>query len=176
MEDFEKWFKGSKVVKNKEPLLVYHGTTEDFDTFITDPLQKNSVCGIGENAIGACFTEDYDIARHYPVSYRNEDRKVITAYLSIKKPKRYRSITGVRNHMLDFYEEHGISYLHDLGDSKSILRDVKKFKDFLIQNGYDGITYMEGPPYNITKNKARVWVAFHPEQIRMVKKMAYRIM
>lgn len=156
--------------KDKKPLPVYHGTTEDFEVFQTDPLEKSTVYGIGVNAIGASFTEDFAIASHYPPRFRKgEDRKVVQAYLSIKKPKRYRTVHAVQKDMIKFYEENGIVFVHAVGDSRSILKNVAVFKQHLNDLGYDGITYLEGPPYNIKKNKARVWVAFYPEQIKIVR-------
>ena len=167
---FMEWFKGSKVIgKDKKPLPVYHGTTEDFEVFQTNPLEKSTVYGIGVNAIGASFTEDFMIATHYPSRLRRgESRKVIKAFLSIKNPKRYRTVYAVQKDMIEFYEENGIEFLHALGDTRSILENVVLFKQHLIDSGYDGLTYLEGPPYNTKKNKARVWVAFYPEQIKIV--------
>jgi hypothetical protein len=42
------------------------------------------------------------------------------------------------------------------------------FVALLRAEGYDGITFMEGPSYNPTdaKKKARVWITFSPEQVR----------
>ena len=34
--NFRKWFSGSKVVYNGKPLPVYHGSPEEFDSFIGD--------------------------------------------------------------------------------------------------------------------------------------------
>lgn len=88
--EFKEWFGSSKVVdKDKKPVSVYHGTVEDFKFFQTDPLQKNGVNGIGENAIGSCFSESKDHAACYPfINRENKEKKVIEAYISIQKPQK----------------------------------------------------------------------------------------
>lgn len=69
---FQKWFGGSQVVdENGDPLVVYHGTKADFDTF--DSAKDR---GDGE---GFFFTMDKAYADTY-------GRKIMAAYLSIKKP------------------------------------------------------------------------------------------
>jgi len=73
-ESFKKWFKGSKVKdKNGKPLVVYHGTTQDFDEFK------------GTNF----FTVNPDVASTF--SGFDDDQyldggKVYPVYLSLKNP------------------------------------------------------------------------------------------
>jgi hypothetical protein len=63
--NFRMWFNDSKVVYNGKPLVVYHGTREDFDEFIGDNY----------------FTEDYLNADGYA-----NGEFVYEVYLSIKQP------------------------------------------------------------------------------------------
>jgi hypothetical protein len=63
--NFTKWFSGSKVVYNDKPLIVYHGSTEEFEEFIGDSF----------------FTPDYFNADGYA-----NGECVYEVYLSIKRP------------------------------------------------------------------------------------------
>ena len=64
--DFDKWFKGSKVVdKNGKPLVVYHGSHTEITEFYD----------------GTFFTADYMNADGYAGG-----EYVYEAYLSIKRP------------------------------------------------------------------------------------------
>jgi ADP-Ribosyltransferase in polyvalent proteins len=71
--EFKKWFAGSKVVDSDgKPLVVYHGTGRDFETFRTP----------------AFFTTDKDAAASYQGAKSPEpkDAHTISAYLSLKNP------------------------------------------------------------------------------------------
>jgi hypothetical protein len=63
--NFKKWFNGSKVTFNGNPLIVYHGSTEEFEEFVGTTF----------------FTDDYFNAEGY-----SNDGIVYEVYLSIKKP------------------------------------------------------------------------------------------
>ena len=63
--NFKKWFNGSKVTFNGKPLVVYHGSPDEFEEFMYDTY----------------FTEDYFNAVGY-----SDDGIVYEVYLSIKKP------------------------------------------------------------------------------------------
>lgn len=169
--EFKEWFGKSKVIdSDKKPLSVFHGTTGDFSVFKTNPLQKQSINGLGFNAIGSCFSESRDNAASYPFHMKLDEvnkRKVIQVYLSIQNPKKYRSIHSLIRDMNEFYTENDIYYIGF--NTKMALNSVEQFKRHLKKQGYDGITYLEGPSYNIRKNKARVWVAFEPEQIKITQ-------
>lgn len=162
-DPFNEWFNHSKVVdKNKKPLIVYHGTTQDITVFNTEPANRG-FSGLGETAIGSHFTVDRSIAEQYP--YHNPDRlkkKVLEVYLSIQNPKKYTTIFALRNDLLDFCTERNLPTM-----PRNRLQNVYLFKLHLIKQGFDGITYLEGPPHNIKQNKKRVWVAFHSTQIKI---------
>lgn len=162
-ENFQNWFQKSKVIdKQKKPLLVYHGTIHDISIFNTEP-EKRGFYGIGESAIGAHFSEDKEIASCYPFHTKyHEKRKVMEVYVRVQNPKKYTTILALRKDVMAFCEEHKL--LIHIPSQR--LDNVKRFKQHLIEQGYDGITYLEGPPSNITKNKKRVWVTFYPQQIK----------
>ena len=161
---FSVWFKQSKVVGvDKQPLIVYHGTSNDFSLFQTDPLKAKSYYGMGVSAIGSCFSESLEVASSYPKQLNLENRHVKEVYLSIQNPKKYTTLAAVTKHLILYCEERGLSLNQDR------LLHVSMFKDYLMEQGYDGITYKEGPVYNPKQNKATVWVAFLPSQIRIIQ-------
>ena len=79
---FRQWFGHSKVVDAAgEPLIVFHGTADQFDAF--DP---------GKSPEGFFFTDDRMRAELY-----GEGGRIITAYLSLQHPapfKEYAALAG----------------------------------------------------------------------------------
>jgi hypothetical protein len=70
---FKKWFGDSKVVdENGEPLVVYHGTTKDFDVFKSDAYRGQSF-----------FTDSPNVAGTYA---KDKGGSVYPVYLKINKP------------------------------------------------------------------------------------------
>lgn len=165
---FQKWFQKS-VVKKGKPTVVYHGTEKDFTVFHTYP-ENRGFSGLGETALGSHFTEDKEIASHYP--FHGENKKVMEVYLSIQNPKKYRTIKHLRDELLTFIEENNLSLVGP-NIVETRLKNVALFRESLIAKGYDGITYLEGPPYNVRKNKSRVWVAFYPWQIKSISNKTF---
>lgn len=97
---FKRWFGDSKVVDEQgKPLVVYHGTNMEFDSFSSDaPRQyKNSIASMA----GFSFSSSQDEAQSY-------GRRTIAAYLSLKNPARF-SAAGVND-----YEEQERSNAEDL--------------------------------------------------------------
>lgn len=76
---FEKWF-GKSVVKDPQgnPLVVYHGTTGDFDTFD----KKRLSYGNDEYGIGFYFTDSPEFAQYYA----KNSGSTLPVYLKIQKP------------------------------------------------------------------------------------------
>jgi hypothetical protein len=80
--EFDTWFKGSKVVdKNGAPLMVFHGTPHSFHDFDDNKL------GTGNDMYGAgiYFAGDPDAAGGY-TGGENDSGNVRPSFLSIKKP------------------------------------------------------------------------------------------
>ncbi len=91
---FYKWFCDSKVVDEKgRPLVVYHGTNAEFDTF-DKSKQKRGFYGQG-----FYFSNDEETTWHY-------GKNTIPVYLSIKKPIEGVSSTELRNN-LEKYKQQG---------------------------------------------------------------------
>ena len=73
--DFDRWFAGSKVVDGAgAPLVVYHGTRADFESF--DPSR-------GE--LGTHFSIDPDVASGFA---ERDGGRVMPVYLNLKNPAR----------------------------------------------------------------------------------------
>ncbi|MER2539910.1 MAG: hypothetical protein ABTQ26_11780 [Azonexus sp.] len=80
--EFKKWFGDSKVVDaDGKPLVVYHGTNKDFDTFRT---------GLGAHF--GTVDQAADILSFVEKTQGSEGSNVMPVYLSIKNPKRTRDM------------------------------------------------------------------------------------
>lgn len=160
--DFARWFGASKVVDEQgQPLVVYHGTAytpgqsriEHFRG-AHQPFRYPAWSGRSGKVvgIGSFFSESAEVAASYPVIASEAHTRVVhPIYLRIEKPKAYRTIRAVADDMV-----------------ARVGSDPVAFVDLLRSEGYDGVTFMEGPSYapaNRSK-KARVWVTFTPEQVR----------
>jgi hypothetical protein len=170
MNAFDKWFTGSVVVdSNNKPLQVYHGTIKEFSLFKTKPEEFDSWYGLGESMLGASFSESKEVARTYPPSVRPDaenKRRVVVAYLKITRPIRFRSLNGLRQSFLNFVDTNGLS--HHLLKAKD---NTRRFREYLEDQGYDGITFSEGYSFDTIKGKARVWMVFHTSQITTVENL-----
>ena len=137
---FKKWFGDSKAVdENNQPLVVYHGTTEDFDTFRTED--------------GAFFSDDSKSVGESLELYTLSDtpnigQNVKPVYLSIENPKVYTT------------DEEYESFVQNRSQSFS------DNKEKLISEGYDGIIYKPEEPSMGQKTTENYYVAFEPNQIK----------
>jgi hypothetical protein len=89
--NFRKWFAGSKVVdKNGNPLVAYHGTSQDFEAFSVKPTKN--VGRYGFNRIGFWFDTDPTTPNYFAgddgdsIEGRQGGGNVMPCYLSIKHP------------------------------------------------------------------------------------------
>jgi hypothetical protein len=76
--NFWKWFGNSKVInRDGSPMIVYHGTKADFDTF-----------KIGKDIVGSgmFFTPNQDYASNFPRKTTKEGSKVMSLYLKLENP------------------------------------------------------------------------------------------
>jgi GNAT superfamily N-acetyltransferase len=82
--NFQKWFDGSKVTKDKKALIVYHGTNQNIKCFDKDKCSPYNVYGKG-----FYFTDSKEIANAYIggiLDDKNDDSKVMPLYLNMKNP------------------------------------------------------------------------------------------
>lgn len=115
LENFYKWFGDSKVVDEQgRPLVVYHGTNAEFDTFKGTKI-LNSSEGVGFN-----FAVKKDIAEGFG--------KVMPVYLKLENPVyAYSNIDLVS----DTYEDD-----FEIENQEAIRNAVYKVKENLEQKGY----------------------------------------
>lgn len=147
---FAKWFGDSKVVDaDGKPLVVYHGTGADFETF------DNSKTGSNDRGLwgrGHYLTSSSETANSYALR-EGEGARVIPAYVSIKNPL-------VLNTGKDL-----ITRLPDGTNTKDLVGpnlDGAKIKEIAISGGHDGVIQIK-PDGSIGDI-----VAFSPSQIKSV--------
>ncbi len=123
-EAFKKWFGNSKVVdKNGKPLVVYHGTTKDFNVFDEKKLGKNTKAPLGK--FGFFFTPDFDLAMDFTrKDWTNKNSKFKSdypyahkVYLKLENPKHI-----------------SVRHFTTIGEDNII-----PYKNTLKENGFDGI-------------------------------------
>ncbi len=90
MRAFYEWFGDSKVVdENGKPLVVYHGTNAEFDTF--DLSKAKSKSGQAKYGNGFYFTSNEKRAERYAYGFTGKGRgvgqnNVMVVYLDMEKP------------------------------------------------------------------------------------------
>lgn len=91
-EAFKRWFGDSKVVdENGRPLVVYHGTKSIFNTF--DKAKRGQAADVAK--VGFWFSPSEQFGRNFAKDlwYGEDEVTVMPVYLSLKKPKIYKSGT-----------------------------------------------------------------------------------
>ncbi len=164
---FKKWFGDSKVVdKNGEPLVVYHATNGDFESFTTGRKTINShTFGNQETERHGIFaTPDHEFAQDY---FREGDGKnVVPVHMSIKSPIDFSD--GIPDHIVDEFDTKGINLKWIKPTQTWELFDGdegKKFVEAAKELGYDGAIINEEKGYD---GNALSYVAFDPSQIKSI--------
>jgi hypothetical protein len=148
---FKRWFGDSKVVdENGAPLVVYHGTKADFDTFSLEQFGKTDG---GWGGKGFYFAPDATEASNYATFISqlygtNTGGNVMPVYLSAKNPLEWRLGTN---------EGRAINTKRgELG--------ADAFVQWVQAQGYDSI-HITSPDSGNVKGENQ-WVVFNPEQIK----------
>ena len=143
--NFKEWFGDSKVVdENGNPLVVYHGTSNDFKVFDKDKIGGNYIYSGNK---GIFFTQKERTAKNYADLHSNKNLNgnnkgyVISSYLRIENPL-YRQTNS------DFYRP---ADRFDI-DGDDLVREA-------FESGYDGII-IKGT------NNDNLYVVFEPNQIK----------
>ena len=150
---FYEWFGDSKVVDDQgRPLVVYHGTRAEFDTF--DTRSENV-----SNGLAKIFGQQVNMGSHFTTS--KEDSRV------------YRSrIYGV---YLKIYNPYFVDDGMKFGQKSK--QEGLNVMDDLIRQGYDGVVYYpthywtdstSGKPVEHIEKDALSFVGFSPNQIKSV--------
>ena len=147
--EFKRWFGNSKVVDDRgNPLVVYHGTDKEFDTFLYSNIKEESGDYVGE---GFYFTRQ----RHTALKYGNTIKE---CYLKIENPVLITSKTDIDNYNLLIYKSFTIEEVSRI--TKQSISEIKEYidlvgmyyvqyiliktrpgiiKEKLIELGYDGL-------------------------------------
>ena len=145
--EFKAWFgdwendpeNASKVVdENGEPMVVYHGTNNDFTIF---KLEKPTIAAYGQ---GYYFTNDKQFASNYA---RGQNAKILSLFLKIKN-------------FFEIYEDElpsGYEKYSEMENNKGLSRD---FTNKLVFNGYDGV-------YAKNRFNENELVVFNSNQIKL---------
>ncbi len=142
---FYEWFGDSKVVDDQgRPLVVYHGTNAEFDTFEN---QK-----VGDYGKGFYFVDSKLKANEYAI--KRGGNITMPMYLSIKNPFKARSSSESQ-------------LRRDIGErftNKGLPIKKEKIQEILSKNGYDGVVIPIGEkPFGFD-----YYLSFEPNQIKSV--------
>lgn len=170
---FKAWFgdwendpdNASKVVdENGEPLVVYHGTSYQFDEFVSDEIGKTTNNkGIFGN--GFYFSNSKEMANYYTKFDKTKEGKVLNTYLNIKKPFIWSEPKNLEVAKKLGFPKNRIrdNKLLPLNDNEKIIKFTKKLKDA----GYDGVIFNYPKSYSgFGDNNVNETVAFYPNQIK----------
>ncbi|MBY0465136.1 MAG: hypothetical protein K2W33_09345, partial [Burkholderiales bacterium] len=124
---FRAWFGDSKVVDaDGRPLVVYHGTATDFESF------DNAKTGANDGGLwgrGHYFAANPEVASSYAMRQGDEAR-VVPAYVAIKNPLILKTGADL------------VTRLPDGTNTKDLVGpnlDGKKIKDIAVSGGHDGV-------------------------------------
>ena len=137
--EFKAWFGDSKVVnKNGKPLVVYHGTRAEFDTFSKEKIKRGT---------GFWFSSNKETSKEYG--------DVKEFYLSVKNPI---DVNKNRNDFIRFAKEAMPEIPDDVSQHYIISEALGStaFKEYLQNKGYDAISL------------GNSYVVFAPNQIKSV--------
>jgi len=193
--EFKAWFGdwenspeiASKVVdENGEPLVVYHGTNQNFNEFKKE--NQNKATGFGDFGAGFYFTSSLGTAKYYTLKFDN--KVIFSVFLKIINPfvielnwekfsentiQKYRKMKG----LLDWQKTIINDSLNDKNNyrpSKTITKEIGDyvFQDLLITNGFDGVIVNRFNTYEVEdanhKNELLAFhevVVFEPNQIKL---------
>ena len=166
--EFKKWFGESKVKDEKgKPLVVYHGTDEDFDVFDKNLRGKNF--GDTKSKKGWFFTETKEMAKSY-------GEKQIPLYLSVKNPLKIdakKVLKTERDYLIKKGEFDGSfdkfvkDFLGEFGPYGYVEQAINSYVDSAIDDNKDGVIIdfgdLEDPDFGKLK---KVIIAFEPTQIK----------
>lgn len=145
---FRAWFGDSKVLDaDGKPLVVYHGTSADFDTFDDAKTGSNDRGLWGR---GHYFSAVVENANSYALR-QGEGARLIPAYLSIKNPLVLTTGSDLVIRLPD-----GTNYKNLVGPNL----DGTKIKEMAISGGHDGVIQIK--PNGLIGDA----VVFSPSQIK----------
>jgi hypothetical protein len=132
---FNKWFGDSKVVGPKgEPKVMYHGTYRGgfsaFDRMKTTEWRRESM-----DTIGSWFSDNPSVEGGAGMYASGEGASIYPVFLSIKKPKVYKTFTAFLNEM------HKSAGRDPKTQTPRGVGSTKELREKLKAQGYDGIKF-----------------------------------
>lgn len=144
---FKTWFRGSKVVDgNGKPLIVYHGTADDFAEFKHGHANKKDNGWLGQ---GFYFTNDTEISNSYTNLKAGASPNVMPVYLSLKNP-----------YQATLEDKQRLMLAERRGDNEA----AAKWTQELAAKGHDGVILSYGHIQN--GDYPAEYVVFDPTQIK----------
>jgi len=128
---FKRWFGDSVVVDDSgNPMVVYHGTVNDFNVFDSSKVTYSMWAGFGN-----WFTTDRKYAEVFSKGIQKTGR-VIEAYLSIQSPLIYDGDDKVNgfNRMIQEFEE-----VTGKKTYEATPEDAAAFREYIQSLGFDGV-------------------------------------
>jgi len=179
--EFKQWFKGSKAVnEDGSPLVLYHGTTADFDEFKRDAKKRNRT----GNPDGFYFSPDASdtteyLKENYDSDKYDEGSNFMPVYISVKRPFNYSGTrdfgkTPINAAMVDQFERELREENPHLGDDW-IRSKVNIFKETESGSPFPNITFSTAAMTRVLKaggydgmRDGRHWIAFDANQVKSV--------
>jgi hypothetical protein len=169
--NFKNWFGDSKAVdKNGRPQKMYHTTRNDFHTFETGRVTKNSgTFGNWETQRHAIFvTPHLGASQAYGKLGKDytTGANVMPVHVSAKNPLDLRD--GVSFDVTDKFKEHGIhpGWLSRFDWGHFDGEDGKNFVEAAKKLGHDSVIFHDQNPDN--GGRFESWALFHPHQVKSV--------
>ena len=141
-ENFKKWFSNSILKKNGKPIIMYHGTNIEFDTFNINKMRS------GWLSKGFYFTESKEEAKHY-------GKIILPVYLKIEHPFIIEGDTVNDDGTVNWSRSTKEQLIDKYPEIANI--DNKDISNFLYNKGYDAII-----------NSFNLVTVFNPNQIKSV--------
>lgn len=169
LRNFYKWFGDSKVIDSQgRPLVVYHGTDAEFDTF---DISKFGQTDSGEFGKGFYFTGSKNYAEEYGSIVMPVYLKITNAYttkvgnnISEEKTERIKADGYDGVFVLSRPDEYKISNFDSREEYEAAVADISKSGKYIVETVWKGDDVDEK-----TFVYSRVeYVAFEPNQIKSV--------
>jgi len=141
--EFRKWFKASKVVDEKgQPLVVYHGTYDDFDTF---KRRSGDIGAHFGDAATASDRIDADVPPRVAKDGKTRAANVMPVYLSIQNPIRltdhgFWNADNMKDELLNLFPKDS-AQIGPILWMRGGLQSTKDIREFLQSKGHDGVIY-----------------------------------
>ena len=161
--NFKEWFGDSKVVdENGNPLVVYHGTDENFDEFLYGIELAKKQGELGQysgysNQFGVHFGTKK--ASNY---FSKNDGSILPVYLKIENPLRVPDLGEWDSYRIFAYLIKGLGWEHLRGLDEEDYYKMGVLKDVLKSKGYDGFVYVN----NLEGGGTDSYIVLEPTQIK----------